>query len=52
MIISIVPILSPRQVHSTIRNIVYLSDINYKLPEEYQACMVGINQVLKICWDS
>jgi hypothetical protein len=21
------------------------------LPEEYQNCMVGINQVLKICWD-
>jgi hypothetical protein len=25
--------------------------INYKLPEEYQNCMVGINQVLKICWE-
>jgi predicted transcriptional regulator len=25
--------------------------INDKLPEEYQNCMVGINQVLKICWD-
>jgi hypothetical protein len=22
-----------------------------KLPEEYQNCMVGINQVLKICWE-
>jgi hypothetical protein len=22
-----------------------------KLPEEYQNCMTGINQVLKICWD-
>ena len=25
--------------------------IQDKLPEEYQKCMVGINQVLKICWD-
>jgi hypothetical protein len=25
--------------------------INDKLPEEYQNCMVGINQVLKICWE-
>jgi hypothetical protein len=25
--------------------------INDKLPEEYQNCMVGINQALKICWD-
>jgi hypothetical protein len=25
--------------------------IQDKLPEEYQNCMVGINQVLKICWD-
>jgi transcriptional regulator len=25
--------------------------INNKLPEEYQNCMVGINQVLKICWE-
>jgi hypothetical protein len=25
--------------------------IKDKLPEEYQNCMVGINQVLKICWD-
>jgi hypothetical protein len=25
--------------------------INEKLPEEYQNCMVGINQVLKICWE-
>jgi hypothetical protein len=25
--------------------------IQYKLPEEYQNCMVGINQVLKICWE-
>ena len=24
--------------------------IQDKLPEEYQNCMVGINQVLKICW--
>jgi hypothetical protein len=24
--------------------------INDKLPEEYQNCMVGINRVLKICW--
>ena len=25
--------------------------IQDKLPEEYQKCIVGINQVLKICWD-
>jgi hypothetical protein len=25
--------------------------INDKLPEEYQNCIVGINQVLKICWE-
>jgi hypothetical protein len=25
--------------------------IDDKLPEEYQNCMVGINQVLKICWE-
>jgi len=25
--------------------------IQLKLPEEYQNCMVGINQVLKICWE-
>jgi transcriptional regulator len=25
--------------------------IQDKLPEEYQICMVGINQVLKICWE-
>ena len=25
--------------------------IKDKLPEEYQNCMVGINQVLKICWE-
>jgi hypothetical protein len=25
--------------------------IQEKLLEEYQNCMVGINQVLKICWD-
>jgi predicted transcriptional regulator len=25
--------------------------INDKLPEEYQNCMTGINQVLKICWE-
>ena len=25
--------------------------INDKLLEEYQKCMVGINQVLKICWE-
>ncbi|MGI8833555.1 MAG: hypothetical protein ACR2IS_13095 [Nitrososphaeraceae archaeon] len=25
--------------------------INDKLPVEYQNCMVGINQVLKICWE-
>jgi predicted transcriptional regulator len=25
--------------------------INDKIPEEYQNCMVGINQVLKICWE-
>jgi predicted transcriptional regulator len=25
--------------------------INDKLPEEYQNCMVGINQVLEICWE-
>jgi hypothetical protein len=25
--------------------------IQDKLPEEYQNCMVGINQVIKICWD-
>ena len=25
--------------------------IQDKLPEQYQNCMVGINQVLKICWE-
>jgi hypothetical protein len=25
--------------------------IQDKLPEEYQKCMTGINQVLKICWE-
>jgi hypothetical protein len=25
--------------------------IQNKLPEEYQNCMTGINQVLKICWE-
>jgi hypothetical protein len=25
--------------------------IQDKIPEEYQNCMVGINQVLKICWE-
>ena len=25
--------------------------IQQKLPEEYQKCMTGINQVLKICWE-
>ena len=25
--------------------------IQDKLPEEYQICMTGINQVLKICWE-
>jgi predicted transcriptional regulator len=25
--------------------------IQDKLPEEYQNCMTGINQVLKICWN-
>jgi hypothetical protein len=25
--------------------------IQERLPEQYQNCMVGINQVLKICWD-
>jgi hypothetical protein len=25
--------------------------MQYKLTEEYQNCMVGINQVLKICWE-
>ena len=25
--------------------------IQEKLPEEYQNCMTGINQVLKICWE-
>jgi hypothetical protein len=25
--------------------------INDKLPEEYQNCIVGKNQVLKICWE-
>ena len=25
--------------------------IQSKLPEEYQNCMTGINQVLKICWE-
>src|SRR5918992_5655958 len=25
--------------------------IQDKLPEEYQNCMTGINQVLRICWD-
>jgi hypothetical protein len=27
------------------------SHIQDKLPEEYQNCMTGINQVLKICWE-
>jgi hypothetical protein len=27
------------------------SHIQDRLPEEYQKCMVGINQVLKISWD-
>jgi hypothetical protein len=27
------------------------SHVQQKLPEEYQNCMVGINQVLKICWE-
>ena len=27
------------------------SHIQQKLPEEYQNCMTGINQVLKICWE-
>ena len=25
--------------------------LNEKLPEEYRNCMVGINRVLKICWE-
>ena len=25
--------------------------IQDKLPEEYQNCMTGINQVMKICWE-
>ena len=25
--------------------------IQDKLPEEYQNCMTGLNQVLKICWE-
>ena len=42
------------------RDLVYLrqqanenlkTHIHDKLPEEYQNCMVGINQVLKICWE-
>ena len=42
------------------RDLVYLrqqanenlkTHIQDKLPEEYQNCMVGINQVLKICWE-
>ena len=41
------------------RDLVYLrqqanenlkTHIQDKLPEEYQNCMTGINQVLKICW--
>jgi predicted transcriptional regulator len=28
-----------------------LKHIQDKLPEEYQNCMTGINQVLKICWE-
>jgi hypothetical protein len=27
------------------------NSIQDKLPEEYQNCMTGINQVLKICWE-
>ena len=27
------------------------SHIQDKLPEEYQNCMTGLNQVLKICWE-
>jgi hypothetical protein len=42
------------------RDLVYLrqlanenlkTHVQDKLPEEYQNCMVGINQVLKICWE-
>jgi transcription initiation factor TFIIIB Brf1 subunit/transcription initiation factor TFIIB len=42
------------------RDLVYLrqqanenlkTHIQDKLPEEYQNCMTGINQVLKICWE-
>ena len=42
------------------RDLVYLrqqanenlkTHIQNKLPEEYQNCMTGINQVLKICWE-
>jgi hypothetical protein len=42
------------------RDLVYLrqqanenlkTHIHDKLPEEYQNCMTGINQVLKICWE-
>ena len=33
------------EAHENLKN--HLQD---KLPEEYQNCMVGINQVLKICW--
>src|SRR5688500_14140117 len=35
-----------------IKNLVNQANLPQKtLPEEYQNCMVGINQVLKICWE-
>ena len=34
------------EAHENLKN-----HIQDNLPEEYQNCMVGINQVLKICWE-
>ena len=35
-----------QQAHENLK-----THIQDKLPEEYQNCMTGINQVLKICWE-
>ena len=35
-----------QKVHENLK-----THIQDKLPEEYQNCMTGINQVLKICWE-
>ena len=37
---------------NSIKNLVNQANLPQEtLPEEYQNCVVGINQVLKICWD-